>query len=71
MTPAEITNIKIEKNANELLMSKSDEYSPRQIANILKVARTIADMNGGGEITESEVKLALELHGNTPMDILL
>lgn len=71
LTPAEVTNIQIEKNANELLMSKSDEYSPRQIANILKVARTIADMNGGGEITESEVKLALELHGNTPMDILL
>ena len=44
------------------------ELTPREKANITKVSRTIADMNGHTDIDESDVKVAIELFGKLPLD---
>ena len=63
--------IHLTDNAQTLLDRTTEkyDYSPRTVRNILKVARTIADMHQREEIsmlTEDDVKTAIELHALTP-----
>lgn len=44
------------------------ELTPREKANITKLSRTIADMNGHIGIDEKDVKVAIELFGKLPLD---
>ena len=46
---------------------KKKGFSPRAIAHIKKMARTLADMNDREEIVTSDLMQAMELHGKLPM----
>ena len=43
--------------------------SQRAVANVLRLAQTIADMDGSEDIELTEIEIAMELHGKPPVDI--
>ena len=59
------------KTAMKILNNNSHKYefSPRVLKNILKLARTLADMNGLEPIEDEIMKLAIQLHGHNPLVI--
>ncbi len=59
----------ISKTAMKILNNNSHKYefSPRALRNILKLARTLADMNGLELIEDEIMKLAIQLHGHNPL----
>ena len=59
------------KTAMEILNNNSHKYefSPRALKNVLKLARTLADMNGLELIEDEIMKLAIQLHGHNPLVI--
>lgn len=59
------------KTAMEILNNNSHKYefSPRVLKNVLKLARTLADMNGLELIEDEIMKLAIQLHGHNPLVI--
>ena len=65
--------IRLSENARQYLDTINEKYSPRAISLIKKVARTFEDMNTSevnGEVSESAVKVAVELRGGVPTDNL-
>ena len=61
---------KLTEDANKLFTRECEMryLSPRSISNILKVARTVADMNGIETIDTDCVKTALSLRASTPLE---
>ena len=71
LSPAEVAEfIKLTDDAKEFLDRKAEGCSPREITNIMKIARTIVDMTHPTQsvIDKMYVKYALELHGKLPID---
>lgn len=71
LTIEEVDALKIKKSAKNFLVEEADRYgySPREIANILKIAKTRADMSGfDREVDYSDIEIALKLHGKLPID---
>lgn len=48
-----------------------NNWSQRSADNVLKLARTVADMHGHDCISDSDLQLACSLHGATPLESLL
>lgn len=74
LTPDELVNIKFSKDAELKLneIAERNGYSVRTLANLRKIARTIADMSEEEreEVTLEDVLTAEKLHGSTPLDVL-
>ena len=72
LTSDEAMNLKISKNAEYKLDMASQQYdlSPRAVANIKRLARTIADIHApdSAEIEESHIAEALTLSKRIPLE---
>ena len=69
LTPNEILSfIKLDNDAQKTLDKKVFSFTPRETQNVLKVARTVADIDGDNSIVNDyHIKVALKLNAETPM----
>ena len=75
LTIEEVNTLKISEFAKKALDEATEKYgySPREVANILKIARTLQDMRGidsraSPEIDDIAMRGAIKLHGKLPVD---
>ena len=71
LAPAEVAAIKMTDGAEALLQEIQERYglSLRGEANLRKLARTLADMDGSETVTEGHVKMADRLYGKIPVTL--
>ncbi len=71
MTTREVTrHCALGKESKQLLALAADQkrLSARAVTRVLRVARTIADMRGGGELTRADVALGLNWRPSLPVE---
>lgn len=72
LSPVEVSRLfdELDGAAKDCINKVSEEkgYSPREISEVLKVARTLADMMMREKILDSDIYEAAELHGKLPID---
>ena len=71
LTPEEVANIPLTRDAEETIREYKDKYSPRKFSNLIKLARTLQDMRGVCGCASTEVDYfavlgAIKLIGELP-----